>query len=273
MRVEMPTLMVTRLPVGCPHGRCRATRRAGAGPRRSRPPPARGARQDDRELLAAVARDQRALVAHARGDRGSDLLQAAVAAAVAVQVVVGLEVVDVDHDQRDRLAVPGRVMPRALQRLVEAAAVGEQGQAVGRRQLAQAVLEQLLLGDVAEHHHEVLHLALRVEHAVHARVEREAVAVGAARPQRAFPVAAGVQARAHLLQRVLVVVEQRRRLAERALDVVAGDAHKARVGADHAQLGIEHEHALAGVAHHGVGQAQAFLRGLELAAAGARAAR
>ena len=52
-----------------------------------------GARQDHREFLAAVARDQRAFAAHASGDRGRDLLQATIAGAM-VGVLLG-------HNTRD----------------------------------------------------------------------------------------------------------------------------------------------------------------------------
>ncbi len=60
--------------------------------------------QDHRKFLAAVARHQ-IVCAHFAGHGAGDALQTLVAAQVAVGIVVLLEVVDVDHQQRQRLLV------------------------------------------------------------------------------------------------------------------------------------------------------------------------
>jgi hypothetical protein len=81
-----------------------------------------GAREDDGELLAAVAGrlvDLARLLAQHRGHRGEH----PVAGLVAVGVVDRLEVVDVEHDQADaRLEAP-RALDLVGQRLLEAPVV------------------------------------------------------------------------------------------------------------------------------------------------------
>ena len=64
-------------------------------------------------------------------------------------VVIGLEVVDVDHQQRQLLLLTHRPAPFQLQVLVEVAAVGQPGQAIGVHQTLQhqVGIEQLLLAD------------------------------------------------------------------------------------------------------------------------------
>ena len=90
---------------------------------------ARVAQQDD-ELLAAVAgRD--VVLADGRHDRPADRAQDLVAGRVAVRVVEHLELVDVDHQDADRVARPAAAGEQAAE-LVEVAAVRQAGQRVGR---------------------------------------------------------------------------------------------------------------------------------------------
>mgnify|MGYP003694098751 CR=1 FL=1 len=51
---------------------------------------------------------------------------------MAVAVVVGLEVVDVDHDDRDRLAIALRLLPHAANLVFEGGAIEQRRQAVVR---------------------------------------------------------------------------------------------------------------------------------------------
>ncbi|OIQ83014.1 hypothetical protein GALL_351830 [mine drainage metagenome] len=88
-------------------------------------------RRDDDELLAAVARGERAgLTARLGADRGGHLAQAVVAAEVAGEVVVALEVVDIEHDHAQRLAGALPQPPLLGHAAVQAAPVGQPGQSV-----------------------------------------------------------------------------------------------------------------------------------------------
>ena len=99
-----------------------------------------GARQQQRELLAAVARRQ--IVVAGRGflQQLADPAQADVAFDVAVAIVEQLEVVDVDHQQRDRATELAGALPFGGEPRVEAAPVGEAGQRVARRELLQVAV-------------------------------------------------------------------------------------------------------------------------------------
>ena len=85
-------------------------------------------RQQQRELLAAQSGHQIGGPGGALAQHRSDATQAFVAGRVAVVVVVALEVVDIDQQQRQRYAVASG--PRHLlgQAQVEGAAIGQTGQ-------------------------------------------------------------------------------------------------------------------------------------------------
>jgi len=82
----------------------------------------RAFRQDDRELLAPRPREQ-LVAADARRHEGRELLEHTVAREVSVAVVDRLEVVDVEHDQRERALVAPRAAELALEELAERALV------------------------------------------------------------------------------------------------------------------------------------------------------
>ena len=100
--------------------------------------------QQHRELIAAEARQQ-AAGAGGRAQPLGDLLQHAVAEAVAEGVVDGLEVVDVDEQQREALLAAG-ARQRARQVRRELAAVGQLGERIVVGQVMQLARA---LGDVA----------------------------------------------------------------------------------------------------------------------------
>ena len=106
--------------------------------------------QDDRELLAAHAGHQvhgpNGLCDGAR--HGTDDV---VAGAMAVGVVDGLEVVDVQHQQQGGLAGAGDAVDLAGQGHLEAAAVDEAGQRVLAGQVAQRVQHALQPGGAVGH--------------------------------------------------------------------------------------------------------------------------
>ena len=109
----------------------------------------RGIGQHQHELLAAVARRQVGWPAAGLADRRGHLAQGFVALQVAEGIVVGLEIVDVDHQQRQLGLLTHGPAPFQLQVLVEVPAVGQPGQAIGVHQALQhqVGIQQLLLAD------------------------------------------------------------------------------------------------------------------------------
>jgi len=91
-----------------------------------------GMRQQRRELLAAGAREQVVRTQLLQAGPGQEL-QGLVADVVAVVVVDALEVVDVQHQQRQRIPDPARARQLALAEQVEMPAVEGAGQHVGMR--------------------------------------------------------------------------------------------------------------------------------------------
>ena len=108
----------------------------------------RAVRQDHRELLAAEARD-RVHRPDALAERDRHVLEDDVAGLVAVRVVDPLEVIDVDHEDERRLAGARDPVDLARQRQLEVAPVGQAGQRIAARELAQAVDHRLQPGRVA----------------------------------------------------------------------------------------------------------------------------
>src|SRR5262245_11156594 len=75
-----------------------------------------------------------------------ELAQSAVARLMAVAIVEGLEVVDVEHAEHERIAAPAR-RQRFIAQLVEVPPVERARELVGRRELMQAAIRGLeLLG-------------------------------------------------------------------------------------------------------------------------------
>jgi len=89
-----------------------------------------GRSEQQHELLAAVTRGDVAGLSRSVGDQSGDRPQSLVALCVAVAVVVRLEVVDVDHRQREAVDAG---LPRPRQRPVQSASVGDARQRVFKR--------------------------------------------------------------------------------------------------------------------------------------------
>ena len=87
--------------------------------------------EEDGELLAAVA-GRHVVLADRPGDGLGDRAQDEVADGMPVAVVEALEVVDVDHEDAERVIGPPAAGEEAAE-LVEVAAVRQAGQGVGRR--------------------------------------------------------------------------------------------------------------------------------------------
>ena len=92
---------------------------------------------DHAELLAAEPADD-VVRAHAGPERVGERAEQLVADAVTVHVVDALEVVDVEHEHRDRLVRAARLLQRGQQPLVEAAVVEEAGERVRLRLMLEA---------------------------------------------------------------------------------------------------------------------------------------
>jgi hypothetical protein len=95
------------------------------------------AAHDHAELLASETADDVA-AAHHRAHRLGELAQHLVADAVAVDVVDALEVVDVEHQHRDRVVRPARAGQLGAQALVDVAVVVEAGEPVCLRLVLEA---------------------------------------------------------------------------------------------------------------------------------------
>src|SRR5262249_59614577 len=90
---------------------------------------------DDRELVAAEARERVARSQHLRQAR-ADLAQHLVAGVMAERVVELLEAVEVDQQQRELVALALGVGDRAIEPDEQVAAVAEPGQLIGGGVLA-----------------------------------------------------------------------------------------------------------------------------------------
>ena len=86
---------------------------------------------DDGKFLAAIAGDEIEGAVHELLQGGGDLMQHGIAGNVAVVVVIRLEVVDIDHRQREGFALALGLTPQAGKTLRELAAVGQFGERVG----------------------------------------------------------------------------------------------------------------------------------------------
>ena len=137
----------------------------------------RDAFEQHRELVAAEPGDRvgrpRALHQPLRGG-----LQQPVADVVAERVVHVLEVVEVDHQDRQPVLGAPRERDRMLDAVAEQAPVREQRQRVVERELAELVLERLALGHVAQVQGESLDRRIVQQVAAHA-FRDEALVLGA----------------------------------------------------------------------------------------------
>ena len=114
---------------------------------------------EHRELVAGEPADHGFLRQRARQALGEDL-ERAIAGRMAEGVVDLLEAIHVEVQQRERGLVAQRARDRLLQQVLELHAVRHLGQRVVTREVADAPLGALALGDVA--HHEDGALVLRI---------------------------------------------------------------------------------------------------------------
>ena len=118
-----------------------AEARSSASFRRAARPSAssgRARREDHGELLAADAADGVRAARPSSRSTSARSLEHLVALAVPADVVDALEVVDVEHQQRDRVVRTAGAVELGAQALVEVAVVVEAGQRVGVREMLEA---------------------------------------------------------------------------------------------------------------------------------------
>ena len=89
-----------------------------------------GVGENDRELLATVAAGRITFALQAVAQGCTDSAQGVVTGEVAECIVVGLEVVDIQHQQRQGRVEAAQAAPFGQQLLVEVTAVVQSGQAV-----------------------------------------------------------------------------------------------------------------------------------------------
>ena len=169
-----------------------------------------------------------------------DLLQAHVAGRVAQRVVVQLEVVDVEHDQRQRLRVADRALPFLVEEGVEVAPVGDLRQRIEQGGALQRVLGLLVVRDVVQQGDEQ---AVGRVHRRHRQVHRAQIAVAVAdfHFARAVAVQRGDAAGARGLAAVEQVVQ---RAADQLFRRIAQVAVARRVGVLHAAVALDDQEAL-----------------------------
>jgi len=106
-----------------------------------------GVGEDDCELFAAEARGPVGAALEGSCDDVCDAAQALVAADVTVDIVVGLEEIDVHEKDGDGFVGADGASPFGFELLVEATAVGEAGEGIGVGELTIAVFA-LLQGEL-----------------------------------------------------------------------------------------------------------------------------
>src|SRR6516164_9485579 len=116
-------------------------------------------RQQHGKLFTAIARSEVAGAPDLSRDDSRDGAQARVASRMAVFVVIGLEVIDIDHQQPDARAIAIGPRPLFAQPLVEAAAVGKPREAVLDRERLEPAFQVLLLGNIARDRDHAIDLA------------------------------------------------------------------------------------------------------------------
>jgi len=129
-----------------------------------------GVRQHQREFLAAIARDETARLTQRARKRARYGAEACVAVQMAEGVVVAFEVIDVDHDERERPGAVSRAIEGLVELLVEIAAVVDACERIARGGADQG---GVFFGKLAiKRRHfpdQYAHQHTRREHAEHAR--------------------------------------------------------------------------------------------------------
>ena len=136
--------------------------------------------EEHQELVAALASEHVGVAEHA-AQAGRDRRQELVPGGVAELVVDGLEVVEVDEQQRDRAAHAASPREREVELILDQDAVGQPGEAVVIGEVGELLLTAQPLGDVARDpvHDRVTRSRPRDER--QRQLDRQAPAVGAAR--------------------------------------------------------------------------------------------
>ncbi len=207
--------------------------------------------QQHDELVAAQPADGVDL-AHAGAHPQRHFTQHDVAGLVAVGVVDGLELVEVEeHDGgAAALAAPGG--QRLVQAVQEQDAVGQAREGVVLGLVAHLLFDALALADVGQHRHIARHLAMGIANGRQRDAHRIALAVAARAGQFAFPVVGALEPGPDALIEVVVdaPAEAGQRLADDLLGRMPGDGGEGAIDGAHAVLGIHHDDGVACILEH-----------------------
>ena len=199
------------------------------------------------QKLIAPEPGHRVALAHAGRQPLGDLLQQHIAHVVAQRVVQGLEVVQVQAQQRAQHAGAGTGGKRLLQPVHHQAAVGQVREGVVEGECLDLAGSLGALGQVAEHADVVRQHAAPVAHRRDAHGVEPHLAALAAVPDLAAPFARGVQAGPHGIEERFVVVAGRQQAggaADGFFRVVASEPREGAVGAQDDGVRAGHHHAL-----------------------------
>ena len=181
---------------------------------------------------------------------------------MAEAIVEQLETVQVDMHQSDAAAALAGALAGIVQTLLEQAAVGQAGQIVVMRQVAQALLGLAPRTEIGEEADDMAGPPRYIAHQVELQPLRVKLAALARLDQLALPGAGAVQFLAdHLvLPAHLAVADQAgHRAPDHFLTAVSGHRAERTVDRQHTVVGVENEDAFAGRFEHGRGQALLLL--------------
>ena len=213
------------------------------------------ARQQDCELVAAETREQGLLAAdlrHAIGDEA----QQPVARRVAVDIVDGLEAIEIHVEQGQAVAMASRQGQIAFQLLHEHGAVGQAREGVVLSHEAHRFFSLLPFGDIRIHAHEAGGLQILITNHGDAHVVTAQVTIADLVPDVALPEPLVSEVLPHLLIEGLIVLagfEQAGALALDFGDAVTGELAESAVGREDPALRIAHHDPLAALLEHRAG--------------------
>ena len=217
--------------------------------------------QQHDEFVAAPARHQISLAQGTHQARG-DLLQQRIADVVAEGIVDLLEVVQVDEQQR-QAAIVMLMLQGALQALLELQTIGQLGQHVETRQMAQMIGRPPPLADIAQRQHQMPRLTVTGAHQGAAQLDRDALAIAPLADQLTLPVIGGEQVIPGTL--LIGIAQQALQLEIRQLAGADADQfEKGRIGLQRVSVTGQHHVGITVVGEGGGQQAQMLL-GLMLA--------
>ena len=208
--------------------------------------------QHDGEFVAADAGDGALRARHFLQPLGGSA-QHAVAGGMAQRIVDVLEVVQIEEQQCQPVALPACLHDGARQAFGQQGAVRQVGQRIVVGEVTQLVLDAAPFGDVAGHQHEQLPLGGGFAQRTALHRAQEIAAVLAALPHLATPAVLGVDGTSSVLVErrfVAVAVQQAGVAAQDLCFRIPGHAAERGIDRHEAEIGVQHRHRLGHAAHH-----------------------